>query len=55
MITEKSFDFFLKNGFVEGLPPNTELTSIIERYGDSYWTVKEVENNGLICKSQDKF
>jgi hypothetical protein len=47
MINEKDFDYFLKNGFIEGLNSETSLNTIIDRFGNDYWTVKETENNGL--------
>ena len=47
MITEKDFDYFLKNGFIEGLDSKTPLNEIIDRFGSEYWTVKETESNGL--------
>jgi hypothetical protein len=48
MITEKDFDYFLINGFIEGLNSETSLNTIIDRFGNDSWTVKETENNGLI-------
>lgn len=48
MITEKDFDYFLKTGFIEGLNSETSLDSIIKRFGNYSWVVKETENNGLL-------
>jgi len=48
MITEKDFDYFLINGFIEGLNSETSLNTIIERFGNDSWIVQETENNGLL-------
>jgi hypothetical protein len=48
MVIDNEFDYFLRNGIIEGLKHTDSLESIINRYGDDNWIAKEIENNGLI-------
>jgi len=47
MITNKDFNDFLKSGFFNGLPINSSLAEVTDKYGHDNWTIKETENNGL--------
>lgn len=48
MIADNDFDHFLRNGHIEGLAPGTSMKVLLSKFGDDYWYVKEIENNGLI-------
>ena len=48
MTTSEDFDFFLNNGFIDGLNPGSSMNILLGKFGDNNWYVKEVENNGLI-------
>jgi len=48
MITDKDFDHFLRNGYIEELLPGTSIEVLLSKFGDDYWYIKEIENNGLI-------
>lgn len=48
MISSKDFDLFLKKGFIEGIEPGESMINLISRFGDDYWYVKNLENNGKI-------
>ncbi|OQP66245.1 hypothetical protein A3860_12125 [Niastella vici] len=48
MISDKDFDHFLRNGYIEGLLPGTSLETLLCIFGHDHWYVKEIENNGLI-------
>ena len=48
MISDKDFDHFLRNGHIDGISPGTSMEVLLGKFGDDYWYVKEIENNGLI-------
>ncbi len=48
MISTYDFDHFLKNGYIDGLLPDTSMKSLLSIFGDDFWLVKELEVNGLI-------
>jgi hypothetical protein len=48
MTTSQDFDFFLKYGYIKGLEPGSSMNLLLTKFGDNYWYVKEIENNGLI-------
>lgn len=48
MIADNDFDHFLRNGHIEGLAPGTSMKILLNKFGDDYWYVKEIENNGLV-------
>ncbi|MBN8790099.1 MAG: hypothetical protein J0I84_23700 [Terrimonas sp.] len=48
MTSSNDFDFFLKNGFIEGLSEGSSMNILLTKYGNDNWYVKEIENNGLI-------
>lgn len=47
MISNQSFDYYLKHGFIKGLEPGTPMQKLLQLFGEAHWYVKEIENNGL--------
>ncbi|GAB5533133.1 MAG: hypothetical protein Roseis3KO_49100 [Roseivirga sp.] len=48
MISDEHFNFFLRNGYIEGLKPGTSMNELLKLYGPDSWYVKHIENNGLV-------
>jgi hypothetical protein len=48
MTTSKDFDYFLRNGFIENLPPGTSMNVLVKKFGNDKWIIKEKELNGLM-------
>jgi len=48
MISSLEFDNFLKKGYIEGLPADCSMDTLLAVYGIDNWYVKNIENNGLI-------
>lgn len=48
MTTSEDFDFFLKNGFIEGLNPGSSMDILLNEFGNNSWYIEDRENNGLI-------
>lgn len=48
MISDEHFNFFLRNGYIEGLEPGTSMNKLLMLYGQDSWYVKHIENNGLV-------
>jgi hypothetical protein len=49
MISSTDFDFFLNNGFIEGLSNGVSMNILLTKFGNRNWYAKHIENNGLIC------
>jgi hypothetical protein len=47
MISNKDFNCFLRQGFINGLQNGTSMNRLIEEFGQDNWYVKNLENNGL--------
>lgn len=48
MISSEEFDYFLKRGYLNAIEPGSHLTSLISKFGNDNWYVKDYENNGKI-------
>ena len=48
MITSEDFDFFLSNGYIDGLIPGSSMNILLTKFGNNNWYTKEIENSGLI-------
>ncbi len=48
MISSTDFDYFLQNGYIPNIQPETSFNILLSKFGDKHWIVKEKEFNDLI-------